>query len=229
MKSRTHILWLMLVLGLCAVQAKVFRTIGTVEGRLNTVGLPWEFAYQTKMDVNGQENDLHVYAARFNEPVVDQLKHQFERQGAKVTISETNDGAQGLARWDDREARILVLAPPSQPNQMVFLFYPEPGKAQAPARLPIPEYPGALAKKTVTNQGTGSICATMDTEDPPEQVLAYYAEALSADGWRAVLPTGSGSTRMAMYQKRERICTVLASHRREGPNRVTLLVKGRGL
>ena len=142
MKSRIHILWLMLALGTCALQAKVFRVIDTDEGRLNTVGLPWEFAYRTTMDVNGQQNDLHVYAARFNEPVVAQLTDQFESQGAKVTISETTDGAQGLARWEDREARILVLSPPSQPNQLVFLFYPEPGKAGAPARLPIPEYPG---------------------------------------------------------------------------------------
>ncbi len=228
MKFRTYIL-LLLISGVWIAQGKVFRSIGTAEGRLNTVGLPWEFAYRTTMDVNGQKNDLHVYAARFNEPVVDQLKDQFERQGAKVKISETKDGAQGLARWEDREARILVLAPPSQPNQMVFLFYPKPGKAGAPARLPIPEYPGGLAKKTVTNQGTGSICATMDTEDPPEQVLAYYAGALSADGWRAVLPSAAGSSRMAIYQKRERICTILASHRPEGPNRVTLLVKEQGL
>ncbi len=229
MKNRIPILGLMLILGTCAVQGKVFQVLGTVEGQLNTVGLPWEFAYRTTMDVNGRQNDLHVYAARFNEPIVAQLTDQFEAQGAKVTISETTDGAQGLARWEDREARILVLSPSSQPNQMVFLFYPEPGKARAPARMPIPEYPGGMAKKTVTNEGTGSICSTMNTEDPPEQVLAYYAGALTADGWCAVLPSGAGSSRMAIYQKRERICTVLASHRPDGPNRVTLLVKGGSL
>jgi hypothetical protein len=229
MKRRTYILFLVFALGLSAGYGRVFQVVGTNEGRLNTTGLPWDFAYKTTMDVNGRQNELQVYAARFDEPVVEQLRAQFEQQGAKVTMQQSRTGAQGLARWENREARIVVLSPDSQPNQMVFLFYPKPGESGAPARLPIPEYPGASAPKTVTNEATGSISATWSTEDRPEQVLAYYAGALSAEGWRSVLPSGTASTQMAIYQKRDRICTIMASFRPDGPNRVTLLVKGGGL
>ena len=230
MSKLNYILLVFLLCGTVAVKGRVFRSIGVADGRLNTAGLPWEFAYKTTMDVNGQRNDLQVYSVRFNEPVVEQLKGQFEAQGAKVVISETADGAQGLATWDDRQARILVLSPATQPNQMVFLFYPEPGKVQAPARLPVPEYPGSSSKgNTVMNEESGSVCRTVETEDHPEQVQTFYAGALSADGWSMVVPPGRGVSSMAVYQKKDRICSVLATHRADGPNRVTLLVKGGGL
>ena len=229
MKSLKSILLVLLLGGSFVATGRVFRGISVGEGRLNTVGLPWEFAYKTTMEVNGRRNDLRVYSARFNEPVVEQLRDQFERQGAKVSFHETTDGAQGLAKWDDREARILVLSPSSQPNQMIFLFYPEAGAARAPTRSPIPEYPGGVGLKTVLNEGTGTLCTTLETEDSPEQVLVFYAGTLTANGWDAVVPAGAGASRMAIYQKRERICTVLATHRIDGPNRVTVLVKGGGL
>jgi hypothetical protein len=228
MNRFNHILALMLLLGPVAVTGRVFRVVG-VDGQLNTAGLPWEFAYQTTMDVNGRKNDLKVYSAHTTEPVVEQLKDQFEAQGAEVVIAETRDGAQGLARWEDREARILVLSGSDRPNQMVFLFYPEPGEVRAPAKLPVPEYPGGRSGNTVQNEGTGTICVTLETEDPPEQVQAFYAGALYADGWRTAIPTGSGASRMAVYRKKERICCILASYRPDGPNKVTLLVKGGGL
>ncbi len=229
MTKPATILLALLLCGSWVAKGRVFRSVGVREGRLNTTGLPWQFAYRTTMDVNGERNDLLVYSAHFDEPVVEQLKDRFERQGAKVLIHQTGDGAQGVARFKECEARILVLAPESQPNKMVFLFYPEPGKARACPRLPVPEYPGAVAGKTVLNEGTGTICATWETEDSPGQVQAFYAGVLAANGWSTVIPPGQGAARMAAYQKKERICSILATHRPEGPNRVTLLVKGGGL
>ncbi|MEA2068647.1 MAG: hypothetical protein U9P12_05550 [Verrucomicrobiota bacterium] len=224
-----YILLVLLLCGSWAVKGRVFRSVGVRDGRLNTVGLPWQLAYRTTMDVNGERNDLHVYSAHSNEPVVEQLKDRFERQGAAVVVSQTRDGAQGVARFGDREVRILVLSPGSRPNQMVFLFYPEPGKAQAPPRLPVPEFPGAFAGKTVANESTGTICATSQTEALPEQVQAFYAGVLSADGWRTVIPPNQGMSRMAVYQKQERVCCVLAAQRPGGASRVTVLVNDGGL
>lgn len=229
MKRIGLILLLLLLGGSGSVKGRVFRAVGIRAGRLNTVGLPWQFAYRTPLNVNGQKNDLYVYSARFNEPVVEQLRDQFEAQGAKVVISETKDGAQGLAKWADREARILVLSPSTQPNQMVFLFYPEPGTVQAPPRLPVPEFPGAFAQKTVANESTGTLCATSQTEARPEQVQAFYAGVLSADGWSTVVPPSQGTARMAIYQKQGRICCLFVAQQSAGPSRVTLLVNHGGL
>ena len=229
MSRLKFILLIALLGGSFVATGRVFQAIGVQSGRLNTVGLPWEFAYKTTMEVNGRRNDLRVYSARFSEPVMEQLRDQFERQGAKVSFHETSEGAQGMAKWENHEARILVLSPSSQPNQMIFIFYPEAGKSAAPARLPIPEYPGGFSRKTVLNEGTGSICVTLKTEDAPEQVQSFYAGALAAHGWASIIPPSNGASRMAIYQKRERICTVLATRRSDGLNRVTVLVKGGGL
>ena len=46
-----------------AVNGRVFRQGGVADGRLNTAGLPWEHAYSTVMDVNGQRNSVRVYFA----------------------------------------------------------------------------------------------------------------------------------------------------------------------
>lgn len=229
MKKPGYILIMLLLCGSWVAKGRVFRALGVGKGRLNTAGLPWTSAYQTTMDIDGQRNDLHVYSAHRDEPVVAQLKHQFERQGAEVLVKKTRDGAQGVAKFEDREARILVLSGMPQENQLVFLFYPEPGEASAPARLPVPEYPGSISGKTVANEGSGAICRTETTEAGPEQVQAFYAVALHADGWRTVLPPGQGESRMAVYQKRGQVCCVMASRRPEGLNRITVLVRDGGL
>ena len=39
---------------------RVFRIIGVREGRLNTAGLPWEFAYQTTMNIHGRRNAVRL-------------------------------------------------------------------------------------------------------------------------------------------------------------------------
>ncbi|VGO17102.1 hypothetical protein PDESU_05697 [Pontiella desulfatans] len=227
MRIRKIHLFLALLL-CCAWGAKgrVFRAREVGEGRLNAAGLPWQSAYKTSMEINGQQNDLRVYSAHRDEPMIDQLKDQFERQGAKVALHETRDGAQGIAKFGNRTVRILVLAPARQANQLAFLFYPEPGRAAAPSRLPVPEFPGALGGNTVVNEATGSICRSAKTEVAPDQVQAFYAGVLSADGWSTLIPPARGDSRMAVYRKGERICTIMASRRRDGSNRVTVLVKG---
>ncbi len=233
MRRLTPILCVLFLVGLMPwpVNGRVFRATGIPGGRLNTVGLPWEFAYHTTMNVNGRRNAVYVYSARFHEPVAEQLRSQFERQGAKVVLSQTADGAVGVATWTDHEARMLILSPESQPNQMVFLFYPEGGNVRAP-RFPIPEYPGGKMGNTVSNEQTDTRCATLETTDSAEQVHAFYAAALVGDGWTPTLPqsrTFGVSSKMAIYHKREMICCILAKKGPGGLNRVTVLVKGGGL
>lgn len=208
-----------------AVKGRVFRALGVRAGQLNTAGLPWELAYRTTMDVDGRRNEVQVYSARFNEPVVEQLRSQFERQGFKVSFQETADGALGVAKGDGREARILVLSPDSQPNQMVFLFYPEVGNS-GKTRFPIPGYPGTKMGNIVFNKETNTICATLETMDSAGQVHVFYAGVLAANGWSPTLPLAGG---MAVFRKRNQVCCILAKGRPGEPNRVTLLVKGGGL
>jgi len=206
------------------VDGRVFRVVGDTRGRLNAVGLPWEMAYQTKMNVNGRKNDVVVYSARYSEPVAEQLKAQFERQGATVSLTRQPDGgALGIAKWDGGEARILVLAPEDLPNNLVFIFYPEPGEPRVP-KSPIPDYPRGRITNTVANEDTKAFCTTFATLDSSMQVQRYYAEALARDGWQPVLPLRlSGG--MSYFHKKESTCCVLAKEQEGGETLVTVLVR----
>lgn len=225
---------LLLVAGLVpwALQARVFQTIGMRDGRLNTAGLPWEFAYNTTMTIDGRRNELFVYSARFSEPAAEQLKDQFEAQGATVTLEESRDCMQGMARWDDREARLLVLSPDTQPNQMIFVFYPEPAGVAEVVRFPVAHYPRSVVRSSTENQDTGTGCISLETNDSAEQVQAYYAGMLAGAGWKKMIPgqrTGPTGDSMTVYQKKKQVCCVMTTGRAGFPNRVTVLVKGRGL
>ena len=207
--------------------AKVFRTVSDTRGRLNAVGLPWEQAYTTSMHVNGVRNDVVVYSARYNEPVVEQLKAQFELQGAEVVAEKSADGGGvGYARWEDGEARFVVAAPDSQPNIIIFLFYPEPGSPELP-EFPIADYPQGRVLDTVSNDGTETFCRTLVTADSVMQVQRYYAEVLARDGWEPVLPLRM-SNGLSCYRKKEQTCSVLATRRDDSETNVTLLVRDKG-
>lgn len=207
---------------------RVFRSSGGADGRLNVAGLPWQHAYNTVMNVNGQRNTVQVYAAGRHEPAAEQLRAQFESQGATVDIRQgTNGEAMGVARWDGSEARFLVMAPDTVSNPIVFLFYPETGSANEPA-FPVPEYPGGVVDNTVFNEQTESFCATMKTLDAPEQVQQYYAGVLAASGWKPILPLRAAGG-MALFHRREQTCCVLANRRESGETFVTLLVRAGGL
>ncbi len=215
-----------------AVHGSVFRAFNVPKGRLNVSGLPWEFAYRTTMQINGERNELELYSARFNEPVLQQLKDCFEAQGAAISLVPSKDGARGVAKWEDKTARILVLSPETRPNQLIFLFYPDGKKNASSGDFPVPVYPRARDGETVSNEKTGTVCKTLLTEDAVESVQQFYADVLANDGWSLVLPPrldGVSVGSMAMYQKNERICCVMTSGNPGMANRVTLLVKGGGL
>lgn len=226
MRRLKYILFLLLlgILVPWAVNGRVFRIGGTADGRLNTTGLPWVHAYNTVMDVNGRRNAVQVYSADRNQPAAEQLKAQFESQGAAVDLQLSPDGgAMGIATWDGGEARFLVLSPDTVPNQIVFLFYPEPSK-KSTRDFPVPEYPGGVTGNTVFNEGTDTFCATMKTLDAPEQVQRYYAGALAGSGWTPMLPL-KPSGGMSLFHKNENTCCVMANRLQSGETFVTLLVR----
>jgi len=159
--------------------------------------------------------------------VIEQLKAQFERQGAAVKLGRSPDGsALGHARWDGGEARILVLTPDSQPNNLIFLFYPASGKGIAPAS-PIPDYPRGAVRNRVRNEDTEAFCTTLTTLDSVDQVQRYYIETLSREGWKPLLPLPlSGG--MTYFHRNESTCCVLARAQENGETVVTVLVRDKG-
>ena len=206
---------------------RVFRITGETHGRFNAAGLPWESAHETTMTVNGRKNDVVVYSVRYSEPVLEQLRAQFERQGATVTLtSDANGGAKGLARWDGGSARILVLAPESRPNNLVFLFYPSRSPSSA-AQPPVPDYPRGHTENTMVNNDTEAFCTILSTTDPAGQVQRHYAESLVRDGWKPLLPLPF-SAGLSFYHRKESTCCVQTGTRENGETVVTVLVRDKG-
>ncbi len=213
-------------------QAKVFRGLGPAPDELNNGSLPWENAVRTKMTVNGKSVMVHIYSARYTEPVVEQLRARFQALGAKVTIMESRDGATGVAKWPDREARFLVLAPHTEPRKHIVVYYPQPSGTPKKVRFPVPEYARGKTTTTISDDDTGTFLAMIQTPDSATDVHAFYARSLQAEGWEMVVPATvrNGTVRgMAAYQKKKKVCYVQATDRPDKLNMVTLLVKGGAL
>lgn len=229
MKFSQHIfIFFCLFLAVQLSSGRVWRVIGDRHGRLNVTGLPWATAYKTEMTISGVKNEVVVYSARYTQSVVDQLKNQFELQGARVTLRKTNDGATGIASWADCEARFLVLSPVSQPTHTIFIFYPESGKADCPASLPFPFYKNGEVVQSVSDDKSETYLVMIKTNDSSTDVHSYYAKTLLSEGWSLVVPArvADGSIRgMATYQKKNRICYVQSRDRVGQKNLITLLVK----
>jgi len=232
MRPRSSHFWVVcaiaVVLAAPSLQAKVFRGSRPAPDELNNGSLPWETATRTRMTVNGRPAMMHVYSARHTEPVVEQLRARFEALGAKVLILRSPDGATGTAKWPDREARFLVLAPHTEPRKTIIVYYPQPSKPPRKVRFPVPEYVRGKVATTIIDDDTGTFLATIQTADSATDIHTFYARSLLADGWKMVVPATvhNGTVRgMAAYQKKKKICYVQATDRPGELNMITLLVK----
>lgn len=213
------------------VSGKVFRLFGGGDGGADTFhngSLPWSKVYVTQMTVNGRPAKMRIYSARYSEPVVDQLKTRFEELGARVQVSRSEQGANGRAVFTDHALGFMVLKPPEEPTQQIFIYEPT-GEAGKAAKPPIPEYNRATVRTTISDDETGTYLATLDTTSSATESHAFYAKALQAQGWTIVAPalvkngTLSG---MAVYEKKSKVCYVQTTDRTDGANMITLLVKG---
>jgi hypothetical protein len=219
---------LVLLLAGVSPQAKVFRGLGVAPDELNNGNLPWETATRTKMTVNGHPAQVHIYTARYSEPVVKQLRARFEALGAKVTLFKSRDGATGVAKWPDREARFIVLAPHTEPRKFILVYYTQPNAKKKHVRFPVPQYTRGTTLTTISDDDTGTFLATIQTADSATDVHTFYARQLLANGWKMVVPATvhNGTIRgMAAYQKKKKICYVQASDYSGKLNMITLLVK----
>jgi len=225
---RLSVLCSIAVLATVDSQARVFRGSRPAPDELNDGSLPWENATRTKMTVNGRPAMMHLYSARYTEPVVEQLRARFEALGAKVMILRSDDGATGTAKWPDREARFIVLAPRTEPRKTIIVYYSHPEKTPEKVRFPVPEYVRGTVATTISDDDTGTFLATIQTPDSATDIHTFYARVLQAEGWRMVVPATihNGTVRgMAAYQKKKKICYVQATDRPGKLNMITLLVK----
>lgn len=230
--------WLMAVLfaGTLPASGRVFQLFGGNGGSdgkdaFHNDSLPWSKAYITKMNVNGRPAKMRLYSARYSEPVVNQLVARFKEMGAEVKVSRTEGGATGRAVFSDRTVSFIVLSPPKEPTQQIFLYEPtgEEGKV---AKFPVPKYNRATVRTTISDDQVGTWLATFDTASSATETHVFYAEAMTAAGWKMVAPAlikDGTVTGMAVYERKSQVCYVQATDRVGGANMITLLVKGGAL
>ena len=194
--------------------------------------LPWENAYFTEMVVNGRKAQMRVYSARWSEPAAEQLKARLEVLGAQVQLQKSSGGATGRAVWPEREAGFMILSMSNQPNQMIFVYYPEPGSRRGNVHFPVPEMDGAMVNTTIENRKTGTFMASLKTNASETQAHQFYHDALAGGGWdlrKAPLMQMGEMSGMAIYEKKKQVCFVQTASQNGNGTSLTLLVKGGSL
>jgi hypothetical protein len=221
---------LLLVFGCVAstVQASVFRLDGKAwSGWMPTGGLPWEKAYETDMVVDGKTVSLHLYSARYSEPVLEQLKSALAAVGAEMAFSTTQTGISGIAHKGDYELRVLVASPAGEPRHLVFLTYANPAEAR-PMKEPVPRYPNSRKLTATQNLSTGTDYLSLTTTDTAYQLHDFYEQKLLADGWNRVTPPAhirEGATGMVVYQRKDKVCYIQVRQNKGLSSTLTILVK----
>lgn len=232
-KSASLLIFVLMLFVAGSLSAKVFRGAGRVVDILNNGSLPWETISRTPMMVNGRTAMMHLYSARYTEPVAEQLKARFEVLGAEVHLARSAEGVTGVARWlDGRKARFLVVAPHSSPRKHVVVYFTEADSAIEKVKFPVPSYKRARVLSTVVNGETESFLATLKTADSSTEIHTFYSQQMQADGWEMLVPAMVNQgilSGMAVYKKKKKICYVQAINQVGDLNMITLLVKTKAL
>jgi hypothetical protein len=170
--------------------------------------LPWDKAYETEMRVNGKRTELHVYTARYDQPVEAQLKQVLESIGSEVRSAAA--GGAGVAALNGYEVSYLVSAPPSEPVKFIFLSYRDPRGTAVPD-FPVALYPNGEVVSTVADSRTQAEYASIETRDTSTEVHEFYRHLLMSEGWQQIRPctvSGGESKGLAIYGKREKLCFI---------------------
>jgi hypothetical protein len=229
-RSYFLVLIALLVFGLAALPApaSVFRMEGKAwSGWMPTGGLPWEKAYETDMVVDGKTVSLHLYSARYTEPVLEQLKSALAAVGAEMTFSTTQTGITGIARKGDYELRVLVASPAGEPRHLVFLTYANPNESR-PMKDPVVRYPNSRKLTATQNLSTGTDYLSLSTTDTAYQVHDFYEQQLLSDGWNRMTPPAvirEGATGMVVYQRKKKVCYIQVRQGKGISSTITILVK----
>lgn len=213
---------------LFVAHASVFSLSGeSWNGWVPTDGLPWDKAYETEMVVDEQRLQLHLYSARYTEPVVEQLKNRLAAAGATMEYTATADGMTGFGRKGELEVRVLVSSSETEPRHLIFLSYRNPNHRR-PIKDPVALYPHAKKVSSVANLGTGTVYLSLRTQDTPMQVQEFYERTLAAAGWVRMTPAMAekgGATGMAVFQRKKKVCFIQVRQERGISASISILVK----
>ncbi len=209
-------------------EASVFQVVGeSWNSWFRVDGLPWTKAYETEMIVNDRCRFLQLYSARYDVPVVAQLKHRFNAMGATFTYSTTAEGLTGIARKGNFEVSVLVSSSPSDPRHLIFLSYREPNGKKVVKEVIAP-YPGSRKMSSVINAKTGSTYWSYQAKDDAVVVREYFENVLRAGGWKLMTPGESGRgyrPGVSVYQRKNKVCYIQVRQKDQFSSTITVLVK----
>jgi hypothetical protein len=194
----------------------------------------WRLAEENPVHVNGREWLMQVFAGRGTSVAVMQhLRNTYETRGAVVAqFTGHGDMAWGMAVWPDRLSRWLILDTRALPFPLVFLAHASLDTAPAsmvPTLPGIPDYPGAQARATVQRPSSGVASRFLSTTAVPSEILAFYDQAMRAEGWLPFFVDAQNQTSsgpLAVYAKQGRLCMISISPSADSTqNIITLLTK----
>lgn len=189
-------------------------------------------AYAADISLNGADAELTVFSFA-SEPteLISLLTRlfkgaSFQYRGGRMAYAFLNEG--------DTVLRLIVLQVSEKAETLVIKIEQSAKEYEASKEPPkkhlieeVPEFPGSKPVFYARNKDTDFQIASSTALTAPSDVQAFYADALSAQGWNSPLEDSSS---LQFYIRGSAVCMIMASKQeRSGRSSITLLHKTHGV
>jgi hypothetical protein len=231
----THFAWIvLLVLSACPVSARVFERWGKSNTADPARRFNWDFAYESKMNLNGIEGMVRVFGVEDRVgKVVDDLKKYYaegDRNGQFFTGDVMGWGA---GRDKDQALRYFIQQGNGPQRTMVYqitqsleAYKRSLGKPVKSRMDTVPDFPGSKPTYYMKDYGTEMALEISTTSSAPDAIARFYDAALEAKGWKAPLKQQQA---MRIYLKGESMILISAHPGADGHSRLTRVFKKLGV
>ena len=217
-----------------AAPAKVFmrwRVPGSTQRAIQA--LRGRTAYQADIRVNGGSGRLTVIHCDAPLDLAMARLARLRDEGAPILAWQGEQLGFAMGFAENRVWRSLALAG-SRPGTSLFFLFDQSRAAyaaslQATGRAApedIPRFPGAAPVWSMANEDTRTSLRSSACDRPPDSVIAYFNDALTAAGWQRLTGTAPGGAGLLLLRREKRLCVVSADVDPDtGTTRITVLHK----
>jgi hypothetical protein len=211
---------LLVTAGAWPTWGRVFYRRGHAErGYVAPERLGWAPAYRTRIRLNGGRGELDLLDNRASlQASLHQLHQAYETLGGQCFFYSSGYNAWGVVLVQGRVIRLFAFQLETDRQTLVMRLDQSEEDFLASQQVPqrhalesLPGHPGLRPTHLSADEGSGMALQVGRLNEVPDDVYAYYAEALDRDGWTAALPLPSHQREPSgfmLYARGREICLV---------------------
>ncbi|MFT5121618.1 MAG: hypothetical protein ACI9TH_004587 [Kiritimatiellia bacterium] len=212
------------------VSARVFERWGKSNADDPARRFSWDFAYESKMNLNGIEGMVRVFGVEDRvDHVVDNLK-EFYSDGDRTGQFFVGDVMGWGVGSDQKQAFRYFIQQGNGPQRTMVYQIAQPleaykrslGKPMKSQMDEVPDYPGSKPTYYMKDYGTETSLEVSTTSSAPDTIARFYETALEAKGWKAPLKQEGA---MRMFLKGDAVILISAHPALDGHSRLTRVFK----